>query len=186
MTWDKALETVLQAGSAVTGAIACLDAAYAEAAASAACALFPAWEAAVPAQVLTWRQGTAAAYEAGAFYKRELPLLLAVLGQAEHPPATVVIDGYVWLDGERRPGLGAFLHEALGRRMPVVGVAKSSFGDASWCVPVVRGGSRRPLFVSAVGMAAEEAAEGIRAMHGRHRIPTLLQLVDREARAALA
>jgi deoxyribonuclease V len=64
-------------------------------------------------------------------------------------------------------------------------VAKTSFGDASWCIPVVRGESQRPLFVSAVGMDAEEAAEGVHAMHGRHRIPTLLQLVDREARAAL-
>jgi len=169
----------------VRGAIACLDAAYADAAASAACALFPAWEAATPARVLTWCQGAAAAYEPGAFYKRELPLLLAVLAQAEHPPATIVIDGYVWLDGERRPGLGAILHEALERRIPVIGVAKTSFGDASWCVPVARGGSRRPLFVSAVGMAAEDAVAGIRSMHGRHRIPTLLQLVDRAARAAL-
>jgi deoxyribonuclease V len=49
----------------------------------------------------------------------------------------------------------------------------------------VRGGSRRPLFVSAVAMSAEEAAAGIRAMHGRHRIPTLLQFVDHAARAAL-
>lgn len=168
------------------GTLACLDAAYAEASASAACALFPTWEAAAPAEVLTWRQGAAAAYEPGAFYKRELPLLLAVLAQAEHPPATIVIDGYVWLDGQRRPGLGAILHEALERRIPVVGVAKTSFGDAaSWCLPVVRGGSRRPLFVSAVVMGAEEAADGIRAMHGRHRIPTLLRLVDRAARAAL-
>jgi deoxyribonuclease V len=150
----------------VTGALACLDAAYADAAASAACALFPAWDAATPAQVLTWRQGAAAAYEPGAFYKRELPLLLAVLGQAELPPATVVIYGYVWLDGERRPGLGAFLHESLGRRMPVVGVAKSSFGVTSWCIPVVRGGSRRPLFMSAVGMNADEAAR-----HPRHARP---------------
>jgi hypothetical protein len=34
-------------------------------------------------------------------------------------------------------------------------------------------------------MSTEEAADGVRAMHGRHRIPTLLRLVDRAARAAL-
>jgi len=34
-------------------------------------------------------------------------------------------------------------------------------------------------------MATEEAAGHIRAMHGQHRMPSLLQLVDREARAAL-
>jgi deoxyribonuclease V len=165
--------------------IACLDAAYSQTSASAACALFPGWEAAT-ARVLTWREGAAAAYEPGAFYKRELPLLLGVLGQAEHPPATIIVDGYVWLDAARRPGLGAILHEALAGKIPVLGVAKTSFGDAaSWCIPVTRGDSRRPLFVSAVGMDAEEAAARVRAMHGRHRIPTLLQLVDRAARDAL-
>jgi deoxyribonuclease V len=166
--------------------IACLDAAYTETAATAACALLPAWDCAKPADVLTWRQGAAAAYEPGAFYKRELPLLLAVLEQAKHQPAAVVVDGYVWLDGEKRPGLGALLYEALARSVPVVGVAKTSFGDAaSWCIPVARGNSRRPLFVSAAGIGAEEAAQRVLAMHGRHRIPTLLRLVDRAARAAL-
>lgn len=166
--------------------IACLDAAYSETSASAACLLFTAWDAATPAQVLTWRQGVAAAYEPGVFYKRELPLLLAVLQQVKRPPATIVIDGYVWLDGDRRPGLGAILHNALMERIPVVGVGKTAFGDAgSWCIPVARGTSRRPLFVSAVGTSVEEAAEGVRTMHGGHRVPTLLQLVDREARAAL-
>ena len=170
----------------VTNAIACLDAAYSPTSASAACALVPEWDAATPAHVLTWRQGAAAAYEPGSFYKRELPLLLAVLGQVRDSLGAVVIDGYVWLDGERRPGLGAMLHEALPNRTPVVGVAKTRFGDASaWCIPVERGSSRRPLFVTAVGMAAQDAVSCIRAMHGRHRIPSLLQLVDRAARAAL-
>jgi deoxyribonuclease V len=104
----------------------------------------------------------------------------------KRPPATILIDGYVWLDGDRRPGLGAILHKALAERIPVVGVAKTTFGDAaSWCIPVRRGASRRPLFVSAVGISAEEAAKAVRAMHGEHRIPTLLQLVDRAARDAL-
>jgi deoxyribonuclease V len=168
-----------------TEQIACLDAAYSQTSASAACALFPAWDAAA-GRVLTWRAGAAAAYEPGAFYQRELPLLLGVLGQAERAPATIIVDGYVWLDGARRPGLGAMLYKALAERIPVVGVAKTSFGDAaSWCIPVTRGDSKRPLFVSAVGMDAEEAAASVRAMHGRNRIPTLLRLVDRTARDAL-
>jgi len=170
----------------VTNTIACLDAAYSPTSASAACALALAWDAATPAQVLTWRQGAAAGYEPGSFYKRELPLLLAVLGQVKGALRAVVIDGYVWLDGQRRPGLGAILHEALPEPIPVVGVAKTRFGDASaWCIPVERGSSRRPLFVTAVGVAALDAASCIRSMHGRHRMPSLLQLVDREARAAL-
>jgi deoxyribonuclease V len=170
----------------VCGSIACLDAAYSNSSASAACALFSAWDAAIPTQVLAWRQGVAADYEPGSFYKRELPLLLAVLEQTDHPPAIIIIDGYVWLDGNGKPGLGGILYKTLAERIPIIGVAKTKFGDASWCVPVVRGSSLRPLFVSAVGMDAHKAARAVHRMHGAHRIPTMLQLVDREARAALS
>jgi len=169
----------------VTGIIACLDAAYSETSASGACALLPTWDAAKPLCVQTCRQGMASPYEPGSLYKRELPILLALLQQLEQHPATIIVDGYVWLDGDHRPGLGAILYQALAQQSAIIGVAKTSFGDASWCIPVVRGQSRRPLFVSAVGMDGVEAAKGVQAMHGRHRIPTVLQLVDREARAAL-
>lgn len=165
---------------------ACLDAAYSNSAAAAACVLFAGWDAATPSRVLTVRRAAAAAYEPGAFYKRELPVLLAVLGQLEHPPCILVIDGYVWLDGEAKPGLGAMLYRELGERVAVVGVAKSAFAGGTACIPVSRGGSRRLLFVSAAGMESAAAAEGVQSMHGRHRIPTMLQLADQGARAALA
>jgi deoxyribonuclease V len=169
----------------MTQVFACLDAAYTDGAASAACALFPAWDAASPLQVVTARQGAAAEYEPGAFYKRELPLLLAVLGRIARVPATIVVDGYVWLEAGK-PGLGARLHEALEGRACVVGVAKSAFAGATAAIPVLRGGSRSPLYVSAAGLDVSAAAEGVRSMHGRHRIPTLLRLVDRAARDALS
>jgi deoxyribonuclease V len=165
--------------------IACLDAAYSDGAASAACVLFAAWGAAAPLRVATVRHGAAQDYEPGAFYKRELPLLLAVLAELERLPDILIVDGYVWLDGESRPGLGAMLHRALQERAAVVGVAKTRFAGATACIPVIRGGSRNPLYVSGAGIAAAAAADGVRAMHGRHRIPTLLRLVDRAARAAL-
>lgn len=167
--------------------IACLDAAYSATSASAACALFSHWEAPAATRILTWRQEAAAAYEPGSFYKREMPLLLAVLGQAEQLPEIIIVDGYVWLDGHGRPGLGAMLHKAFDERIAVIGVAKTRFGDASsWCTPVLRGASKRPLYVSAAGMAMEDAAQHVQSMHGAHRIPTLLQVVDRAARSALA
>jgi len=164
--------------------LACVDAHYTDSAASVACVLFQAWDAAAPLQVLTSRHGAAQAYEPGAFYKRELPLLLAVLDRLTRQPGTVIVDGYVWLDGGR-PGLGAMLYRALGERIPVIGVAKTQFAGATAGIPVVRGGSRRPLYVSAVGIDAAEAARGAEAMHGPHRIPTLLHLADRAARDAL-
>jgi deoxyribonuclease V len=166
--------------------LACLDAAYSDDAASAACGLFADWDAAAPLRILTLRQAAAAAYEPGAFYKRELPILLAVLNALERLPRLLIVDGYVWLDDQGRPGLGAMLHGALGKRIPVVGVAKTRFAGASAGLPVIRGGSRRPLYVSAVGLDAAEAAQGVQRMAGHHRIPTMLRLVDRAARAALS
>lgn len=117
-----------------------------------------------------------AAYEPGAFYKRELPCLLAVLDGLA--PDVVVIDGYVDL-APGRPGLGRHLHEAIG--VPVIGVAKTTFHDAV-CVPVVRGGSARPLLVTTLGLPEEDAAAWIRGMHGDHRVPTLLLRVDQLSR----
>ena len=121
------------------------------------------------------------AYEAGSFYRRELPYLLAVLGQMEEHPATILIDGFVWL-GIESPGLGAHLYEALGRRSAVVGVAKRPFRDTSAGSPVLRGTSARPLYVTSVGISLDDAVAGVKAMHGLHRIPTLLKRVDRLCR----
>jgi deoxyribonuclease V len=103
----------------------------------------------------------------------------------------VLVDGYVWLGGAR-PGLGARLFAALGERTPVVGVAKTAWGgtvapaiaqdDPHRSVPVLRGQSVKPLFVTAEGLDVAEAAARVSAMHGAHRIPTLLKEVDRLVR----
>jgi deoxyribonuclease V len=164
------------------GALACLDVAYNDDSAYAACVLFDDWRAEHPLRVVTRRGDGVAPYEPGAFYKRELPVLLAVLAEAGERYATLVVDGYVWLDALLRPGLGARLHQALGEAVPVVGVAKTSFHDDAWSARAFRGQSKRPLFVTAAGMDATEAASRIVAMHGDGRIPTLLRLVDRRAR----
>ncbi len=120
-----------------------------------------------------------AAYVPGAFYRRELPGILALMDLIHRPLATLIVDGYVSLGP--RPGLGRYLFEALDTQVPVIGVAKSRF-QAVPAHEVYRGTSRRPLYVTAAGMAVEEAAAKIQAMHGTHRIPTLLQRVDRLAR----
>ena len=121
-------------------------------------------------------------YEPGGFYKRELPFLLEAVARIErhHPFEAVVIDGHVWLQAGQ-PGLGARLHEALGARKAVIGVAKAAFAGGS-AVPVLRGDSSRPLFVTAAGMDAHGAAELVRGMHGPHRVPTLLKRADQLAR----
>lgn len=130
------------------------------------------------------RLPAAAAYEPGAFFRRELPLLCAALDALATPPDIIVIDGFAWLAAER-PGLGAHLHGAT--TIPVVGVAKTAFrGCEAWSAAVLRGESTRPLFVTAAGLDRAEAAAAIAAMHGAHRIPTLLALADGAARRALA
>ncbi len=142
--------------------------------ARAACLVFDAWDAALPAATYVVTVDDVAAYEPGAFYRRELPCLLAVLDRVQESVEIVIVDGYVDLD-LGRPGLGRHLHAARGGA--VVGVGKTHYRDAQ-AVSVVRGASRSPLYVSAAGLSPQDAAARIRGMHGPHRIPTLLQRVD--------
>ncbi len=162
--------------------LACVDVHYREHEAQGALLLFAGWDAASATDRRLVRLSPVAEYRPGHFYERELPVLLALLGQVEHPLTTVVIDGYVWLGSEAEKGLGAHLYEALERAVPVVGVAKTAFKGSDFAVPVLRGDTTRPLYVTAVGMDPGEAAEHVRAMHGPYRIPTLLKEVDRLSR----
>ena len=120
-----------------------------------------------------------APYRAGEFYLRELPPLRAVLADLDEL-GLLVVDGYADLDPGGRPGLGARAHAEFG--FPVIGVAKSRFRTATHAVPVVRGSSARPLFVTAAGMPATDAAELVRDMAGRHRLPDALRRADTLAR----
>jgi len=161
--------------------LACLDVDYRTDATVAACVLFREWAEATEAAHVVESGPPAEPYEPGQFYRRELPHLLKVLASVQEPLEALVIDGYVWL-GEERPGLGAHLYEALGRRLPVIGVAKTAFHSSHLAVPVLRGQSQRPLFVTAVGMDFHAAAQCIQRMHGDSRLPTLLKRVDRLCR----
>jgi deoxyinosine 3'endonuclease (endonuclease V) len=90
------------------------------------------------------------------------------------------LDGYADLDPAGSPGLGAHAHAEFG--VPVIGVAKTAFRTATHAVPVVRGGSARPLFVTAAGMSADEAAALVAGMAGRFRLPDALRRADALAR----
>jgi deoxyribonuclease V len=120
-----------------------------------------------------------APYEPGRFFARELPAVHAVLaGSGEL--GLVIVDGYVDLDPHGRPGLGAHLHAQL--RIPVVGVAKTVFRTATHAVAVHRGTARRPLYVTAAGVAVDEAAVLVRRMAGAYRLPDALRRVNALAR----
>jgi deoxyribonuclease V len=118
-------------------------------------------------------------YVPGDFYRRELPCILKLVEEMAAPARLFIVDGYVMLGA--RPGLGQHLYEAFSGRIPVIGVAKSPYLGAHW-VEVRRGASRKPLYITSAGIPLERACRAIRRMHGDHRIPTLLRLVDRLAR----
>jgi deoxyribonuclease V len=159
--------------------IACIDADYRDAEAITACVAIRDWTDATPALERVVRSPHAPQpYVPGSFYLRELPGILAVLA-ATGAVATVVIDGYVWL-GADRPGLGARLFAET--QIPVIGVAKTPFRDNDRAVAITRGGSARPLYVTSEGLDVNAAASHIVAMHGAHRLPTILKRVDRLAR----
>jgi deoxyribonuclease V len=119
-------------------------------------------------------------YQPGRFYLRELPPLHAVLDGLE-AIRLLIVDGSADLDPGGRPGLGAHAHAEFG--VPVIGVAKTAFRTATHAVPVMRGErSARPLYVTAAGMPRQEAAELVRRMAGRHRLPDALRRADALAR----
>jgi deoxyribonuclease V len=120
-----------------------------------------------------------ASYRPGNFYERELPAIRAVLARTD-PVDLLVVDGYVDLDPAGRPGLGAHVYDDIGR--PVVGVAKTFFRTATHALPVRRGTSQRPLYVTAAGLPLDTAAVLVAGMHGATRIPTALGAVDALAR----
>ena len=119
-------------------------------------------------------------YRPGEFYLRELPPLRAVLEDLSGL-GLLVVDGYADLDPSGRPGLGARAHAEFG--LPVIGVAKSRFRTATHAVPVLRGSSVRPLFVTSAGMPTGVAADLVRRMAGRYRLPDALRRTDTLARA---
>lgn len=96
----------------------------------------------------------------------------------------IVIDGFVYLDDEGIYGLGGHLYECLERRVQIVGVAKSLFkGSCKLVREIYRGGSKRSLVISAIGMDVDEAARLVKGMSGEFRLPSLLKILDDEAKS---
>ena len=157
-----------------------IDVGYYENGATAAGVLFKNWDDAKPEKEIRAKITEIAPYEPGQFYKRELPCIEQLLKLVSVDLDTIVVDAFVWLSddpNEPRPGLGAHLFETLEQKTVVIGLAKTEFAG-SGSTQLLRGTSKRPLFVTAVGMKKEAATERIRTMHGKNRIPTLLKQVD--------
>jgi deoxyribonuclease V len=164
--------------------IACLDVDYKNDEGLAACLIFEQWHSASAANTYAAVIDNVAPYEAGAFYKRELPCLLEVLSYVSETLDFIIVDSYVWLDNQHKKGMGAYLYQSLKEKIPVIGVAKTEFvGANEVAVPIIRGDSKVPLFITAAGVNLQWAAHQIQQMHGNFRLPTLLKEVDRLCRS---
>lgn len=167
--------------------IACVDVGYTESetdptTAVAACVVIDDWRDSISSAEHVVRISNVRDYEPGQFYLRELPCIEAVLAILPEPPRCIVIDGYVWLDDDNHPGLGAYLHRSLKQPTPIIGVAKNPYKQSVHATHLRRGGSSRPLYITAIGIAAAQAVINIAAMHGPHRMPTILKRVDQLSR----
>lgn len=149
--------------------------------AQAAGVLISRWSATEPCFTFTRIRTGTEPYVPGELYRRELPCILPIVGQAAsaHALHTLLIDGFVDL-AEQRAGLGRHLFNATHGRFEVVGVAKKAFQGKPG-IPVWRGHSSRPLWVTSTGNQ-QQAAQHVASMAGEHRIPSLLRLVDRLTR----
>lgn len=150
--------------------------------ARAACVAFDSWETSEANSEYTVDLTGIAEYVPGHFFQRELPCLLAVLEKIPHTPNLIIVDGYVWLGQENHPGLGQFLFDALHSKIPVIGVAKNRFKQTPPSTELLRGNSKKPLYVTSAGIELVKARTCIANMHGEFRIPTLLKRVDQLCR----
>jgi deoxyribonuclease V len=119
-------------------------------------------------------------YMPGEFYKRELPCILKVVELFNiNDIEAILIDGYVYIDNDKQFGLGGRLWEALDERVPIIGVAKTSFfRNKNTIEELLRGESKNPLFISSIGVELNIATSKIKEMKGKFRIPDILKFLD--------
>ncbi|HEX7644685.1 MAG TPA: endonuclease V [Burkholderiaceae bacterium] len=158
--------------------ILAVDVGYFEPRARAVGVLFSAWDSTQIDTVLETWIDQVEEYVPGEFFRRELPCIMQLIAELAKPVDAVVIDGFVTLGDPPHPGLGVRLWEALGGKVPVIGVAKSFFAGTPFETRLLRGGSDRPLFITAAGMPLDQAKQAIASMKGKYRMPDFLKLAD--------
>jgi deoxyribonuclease V len=164
--------------------ILAVDVAYSGSSGVAAGVLLRDWSDVAPSREIVVRIPHVEDYVPGEFFRRELPCIEAVLQEIGEPLECVVVDGYVTLGDPPHDGLGAVLWNRLGQHVPVIGVAKSKYLGVPQEAFLLRGGSNRPLFVTAAGMTTGEAKRRVFSMAGAHRLPDMLKYVDGVTRRA--
>lgn len=162
--------------------ILAFDTYYKEESAKTVCLVFNNWTDSKPTNIYEETIKGVEKYEPGSFYKRELPCILSLLKIVEieiKKITAIIVDGFVLLDDNNKLGLGGYLYKELNSKIAVIGVAKSGFHRNEKNVKeLLRGQSKKPLYISAMGIELNKAFEHIKSMHGIYRMPKLLQILD--------
>lgn len=160
------------------------DTYYYEDFAKTVCIAFEDWLSDAEKEIFTEKTNITSDYESGAFYKRELPCILSLLSKIKlHDNDIIIVDGFVTLNNDGKMGLGGYLFEALEKKIPIVGIAKNNFSAPDdKRRAVLRGESKTPLYLTAMGIDVDEIKIKLEEMHGNYRIPTLLKKLDQLTR----
>lgn len=160
------------------------DTYYYEDFAKTVCIAFEDWLSDAEKEIFTEKTNITSDYESGAFYKRELPCILSLLSKIKlHDNDIIIVDGFVTLNNDGKMGLGGYLFEALDKKIPIIGIAKNNFSSPDdKRRAVLRGESKTPLYLTAMGIDVDEIKIKLEEMHGNYRIPTLLKKLDQLTR----
>lgn len=151
--------------------------------ASVAAVGFDAWDAAEATKTYRSRVGPVEPVERGQPDLRAVHCVVHLLREHGLHPDLILIEGFVHLDAHDAPGEGRHLYQALGGNVPVVGVSKKGLAGLPPQHEVVREEEAPPLFVTCAGLDIGAAKARVRSMHGRKRVPTLIKLAARLAKA---
>lgn len=160
--------------------ILAFDTYYYESKAKTVCIGFDKWDSQKVSNTWTEVLDNVQEYIPGEFYKRELPCIMSLLATIDLSTIEcIIIDGFVYLDDNKKLGLGGHLYNSLNGTIPVIGVAKTDFiSMQAGKKAIVRGKSNAPLFITSVGINVDDAAANVQSMYGEYRIPHLLKLLD--------
>ena len=150
--------------------------------------LFNRWTDDEPAEIISSICTKFSSYIPGEFYKRELPCVLGLLEKVDMDKIeTIIVDGFLRLrfnDSTEKDGLGKKLFDRLNMPgLKVIGLAKSDFCRTDEIsASLLRGSAVNPLWVQGIGLPDNVAAENIKMMSGKSRIPKLLKILDKETK----
>ncbi len=107
-----------------------------------------------------------------------MPCLLKLINKIKEPFDVIIIDGYVYLDGKDKAGLGKYLYDELPSKKPIIGIAKTHFHGIASEYAVYRGISKHPLYVTCVDFDVDIAKNLVKNLQGCHRVPDIIKMVD--------